>query len=135
MIIIAGYELVDAKKRDRYVAAHCVLVARARPFDGCIHVAITADSVDPERINSVELRDIEVMDEWRKQANAPDMEEPKHMEGEAARRHRWWPPLPYRVGECLPPAAQLRSCALSRAACRVRWSRSGRLGADRAASA
>ena len=38
-------------------------------------------------------------------------------------------------GECLPPAAQLRSCALSRAACRVRWSRSGRLGADRAASA
>jgi len=37
-------------------------------------------------------------------------------------------------GECLAPAAQLRSCALSRAACRVRWSRSGRLGADRAAS-
>ena len=33
----------------------------------------------------------------------------------------------------LTPAAQPRSCALSRAACRVRWSRSGRLGADRAA--
>jgi hypothetical protein len=32
-------------------------------------------------------------------------------------------------------AAQLRSWALSRAACRVRWSRSGRLGAARAASA
>jgi hypothetical protein len=29
--------------------------------------------------------------------------------------------------------AQLRSCALGRAACRVRWSRSGMLGADRAA--
>lgn len=34
---------------------------------------------------------------------------------------------------CTP--AQPRNCALSRAACRVRWSRSGRLGADRAASA
>jgi quinol monooxygenase YgiN len=32
-----------------------------------------------------------------------------------------------------PTAAQLRSCALRRAACRVRWSRSGRLGAARAA--
>jgi predicted RNA polymerase sigma factor len=42
---------------------------------------------------------------------------------------------PLRVGECLLPAAQPRTCALSRAACRVRWSRSGRLGADRAASA
>jgi len=81
MIIIAGYELVDAMERDTYVAAHRDLVSRARKFDGCIHVAITADSVDPERINSVEVwRDAEVMDEWRKQANAPDMEEPKHIE-------------------------------------------------------
>jgi quinol monooxygenase YgiN len=81
MIIIAGYELVDAEERDKYVAAHRDLVSRAREFDGCIHVAITADSVDPERINSVEVwRDAEVMDEWRKQANAPAMEEPKHME-------------------------------------------------------
>jgi hypothetical protein len=43
--------------------------------------------------------------------------------------------VPVIAPKCLPPAAQLRSCALSRAACRVRWSRSGRLGADRAASA
>ena len=53
MIIIAGYELVDVQERDKYVAAHRDLVSRAREFDGCIHVAITADSVDPERINSV----------------------------------------------------------------------------------
>jgi len=55
MIIIAGYELVDAQERDEYVAAHRDLVSRAREFDGCIHVAITADSVDPKRINSVEV--------------------------------------------------------------------------------
>jgi len=81
MIIIAGYELVDAEDRDRIVAVHRDLVSRAREFDGCIHVAITADSVDPERINSVEVwRDADVMGEWRKQANAPEVNEPKHME-------------------------------------------------------
>jgi quinol monooxygenase YgiN len=79
MIIIAGYELVDAKERDNHVAAYRDLVSRAREFDGCIHVAITADSVDPERVNTVEVwRDAEAMGEWRKQANAPATEEPKH---------------------------------------------------------
>ncbi len=53
MIIIAGYELVAVEERDKYVAAHRDLVSRARDFDGCIYVAITADSVDPERINNV----------------------------------------------------------------------------------
>lgn len=81
MIIIAGHELVDAQQRDEHVAAHRDLVLRARAFDGCMHVAITADSVDPERINSVEVwRDAEVMDEWRKQANGPDLEGPKYAE-------------------------------------------------------
>ena len=80
MIIIAGYELVDAEKRDRVVAAHRDLVSKAREVDGCMHVAITADSVDPERINSVEVwRDAEAMEQWRAQANAPDVEEPKYM--------------------------------------------------------
>ena len=81
MIIIAGYELVEASERDTCVAAHRDLVARAREFDGCIHVAITADSVDPERINSVEVwQDAEVMDRWRQQANAPDTTTPKYAE-------------------------------------------------------
>ena len=48
--------------------------------------------------------------------------------------HQGHPPGPTSLRD-LAPAAQLRSCALSRAACRVRWSRSARLGADRAASA
>lgn len=76
MIIIAGHELVDADKRDRIVEAHRDLVSRARELDGCLHVAIAADSVDPERINSVEVwRDSHAMEEWRGQANAPDTEE------------------------------------------------------------
>ena len=79
MIIIAGHELVDADKRDGVVEAHRDLVSAAREFDGCLHVAITADSVDLERINSVEVwRDAEVLEHWRAQANAPDAEEPKY---------------------------------------------------------
>jgi quinol monooxygenase YgiN len=79
MIIIAGHELVEAEKRDSVVDAHRDLVSRARAFDGCMHVAITVDSVDPERINSVEVwRDAEAMEQWRAQANAPDADEPKY---------------------------------------------------------
>jgi len=81
MIIIAGYELVNAKDRDTYVAAFRDLVSRAREFDGCIHVAITADSVDPERVNTIEVwRDAEAMIAWRRRAKAPRMEEPKHVD-------------------------------------------------------
>ena len=81
MIIIAGYELVEATQRDSCVAAHRDLVSRAREFDGCIHVAITADSVDAERINSIEVwRDADVMDRWRQQADTPDTAKPKRTE-------------------------------------------------------
>lgn len=78
MIIIAGYELVSAKVRDKYVDAFGDLVTRAREFEGCLHIAITADSVDPERITSVEIwRDAEALSKWRRQAKAPRTGKPK----------------------------------------------------------
>lgn len=78
MIIIAGHELVDAAGRDAYVDAHRDLVTRARGADGCIHVAITADSVDPGRVNSVEVwRDADAMDRWRAQVDAPQVAAPR----------------------------------------------------------
>ncbi len=81
MIIIAGHELVAAEKRDTFVAAFRDLITRARDFDGCIHVAITADSVDPERVNVIEVwRDVDAINKWRKQAKAPKVGKPKHME-------------------------------------------------------
>ena len=81
MIVIAGYELVSAKDRTKYVDAFCDLVSRGREFDGCVHIAITADSVDPERINSVEVwRDAEALDPWRRQAKLRARERPKYSE-------------------------------------------------------
>ena len=55
MWIIAGYITVDEDERDRYVAAHRDLVVRAREAPGCLDVAITADPVDPRRVNNFEL--------------------------------------------------------------------------------
>lgn len=81
MIIIAGHELVEAEQRDTFVAAFRDLITRARDFDGCIHVAITADSVDPERVNVIEVwRDADAWRKWRKQGKHPKVGKPKHVE-------------------------------------------------------
>jgi len=58
--------------RDRFVDAHRDLVERSRASDGCIHLAITADSVDPRRVNNVEVwTDSDALEAWRARANAP----------------------------------------------------------------
>lgn len=81
MIIIAGHVRVDAEGRDEYVTAFGDLVSRARAFDGCIHIAITADSVDPAQVNTVEVwRDAQALNRWRRRARAPRVRKPKHSE-------------------------------------------------------
>lgn len=81
MIIITGHELVDAARRDAVVERFADLVSRARESDGCIHFAISADSVDLERINTIEVwQDANALDAWREQADAPDADEIKHLD-------------------------------------------------------
>lgn len=73
MLIIAGYMEVDPDRRDEYVAAHQDLVRRARAYEGCLDVAITADGVNPARVNNFERWESqESLDAWRKVAHAPD---------------------------------------------------------------
>lgn len=80
MIVIAGHELVPAEDRDAFVAAFGDMVSRARKADGCIEVAITADSVDPERVNVLEVwRDAAAMNAWRRRAKGPKVAKPKHV--------------------------------------------------------
>ncbi len=72
MIIIAGYTLTDADKRDAAVAAFANMVERARKHDGCLDLSISADSVDPERVNLFECwRDQQSWNAWRKVAKGP----------------------------------------------------------------
>ena len=72
MIIIAGYSLTEADQRDAVVEAFAGMVARAREQDGCLDLSISADSLDPERLNLFELwRDQQALDAWRKVAKGP----------------------------------------------------------------
>ena len=72
MIIIAGYTLTESGKRDAAVEAFAGMVERARKQDGCLDVAISADPVEPDRINVFECwRDQRSLDAWRKVAKGP----------------------------------------------------------------
>jgi len=54
MLIIAGHLIVDVGDRDRYVADCVPAVQAARIAAGCLDFSLTADSVDPARINIYE---------------------------------------------------------------------------------
>ena len=54
MLIIAGYLIVDAADRDTYVTDSVTTVEQARRADGCLDFSITADSIDPGRIDIYE---------------------------------------------------------------------------------
>lgn len=72
MVIIAGYLKVAPADRDAYVDAHADLVLRARRHPGCLDLSISADPVDPGRVNMFELWESqEALDAWRRIANPP----------------------------------------------------------------
>jgi quinol monooxygenase YgiN len=76
MIIVAGYTLIAAHKRDTAVEAFADMVERARKYDGCLDLSISADSVDPERINLFECwRDQQSWKAWRKVAKGPKIKQ------------------------------------------------------------
>lgn len=54
MLIVAGSIHVDATARDGYVAECVAVVTQAREAPGCLDFAITADSLDPTRVDVYE---------------------------------------------------------------------------------
>ncbi|GAA4909045.1 quinol monooxygenase YgiN [Actinomycetospora succinea] len=74
MLIIAGHSRVAPERRDALVAEFADLVRRAREAPGCLDAAITADSVDPGRIDVLERWASQAdLDHWRSIAHAPDV--------------------------------------------------------------
>ena len=72
MIIIAGYSRTEKDKRDAAVESFAAMVGKARKQDGCLDLSMSADSVDPDRINLFECwRDDQSWNAWRKIAKAP----------------------------------------------------------------
>ena len=74
VLIIAGHVEVDAAHRDQVVATLQDVVRRARLAPGCLDAAITADPLDPTRVNNLERwESAEHLDQWRAVAHAPDI--------------------------------------------------------------
>ena len=73
MLIIAGQVRVAEAERDAYVTAFGDLVERARTAAGCLDVVISADPLDPGRVNMFEhWESQDALEAWRAVANAPD---------------------------------------------------------------
>lgn len=76
MLIIAGHVEVDPARRDEVVAALQDVVRRARAAPGCLDAAVTADPLDPARVNNVERWESpERLGQFRAVADAPDIGE------------------------------------------------------------
>jgi quinol monooxygenase YgiN len=62
MVIVAGHITVDPEERQSYLAGCMSVVEQARRADGCLDFAITADLLDPGRVN--------LFERWETQAAA-----------------------------------------------------------------
>ena len=78
MVIVAGHITVEPQQRESYLAGCVSVVARARGAAGCLDFAITADPIDPGRVN--------IFERWESQAalntargNAPGFEQAEAM--------------------------------------------------------
>ncbi len=60
MVIVAGHLVVDPEQRESYLAGCVSVVEQARRAAGCLDFAITADLVDPGRID--------IFERWESQA-------------------------------------------------------------------
>ena len=57
MVIVAGFIIVDPQQREAYLAGCEHVVAQARGAAGCLDFALSADLLDPGRINIFERWD------------------------------------------------------------------------------
>ena len=54
MVIVAGHIVVDPSQRDDYLSGCVDVVGQARSAPGCLDFAISADAIDPGRVNVFE---------------------------------------------------------------------------------
>jgi quinol monooxygenase YgiN len=60
MVIVAGHITVEPQQREAYLAGCVSVVEQARGTAGCLDFAITADLIDPGRVN--------IFERWASQA-------------------------------------------------------------------
>ncbi len=87
MLIIAGQLQVDAAQRDRYVADCVAVVEQARAAPGCLDFAISADTVEPDRVNVYERWESDD-DLHRFRGSGPDSEQAAQILDARVRKYR-----------------------------------------------
>jgi quinol monooxygenase YgiN len=60
MVIVAGHIVVDPQERDDYLSGCVEVVRQARRAAGCLDFALSADLIDPGRVN--------IFERWESQA-------------------------------------------------------------------
>jgi quinol monooxygenase YgiN len=60
VVIVAGYSIVDPAQRDAYLSGCADVVRQARRAPGCLDFALSADLLEPGRIN--------IFERWESQA-------------------------------------------------------------------
>ena len=80
MVIVAGHVTVEPQQREAYLADCVRVVEQARGAAGCLDFAITADLIDPGRIN--------IFERWASQAAVETFRGsgPSNEQGAAMRR-------------------------------------------------
>jgi len=72
MVVVAGHCRFPAEHRDAALAGYRTLIEAARRAPGCVDLSITADPIDPERIDICEIWAGEVqLNAWRRKAPHP----------------------------------------------------------------
>jgi quinol monooxygenase YgiN len=79
MVIVAGHITVDPEQRESYLAGCMSVVEEARRAAGCLDFAITADLLDPGRVN--------LFERWETQAAVETFRRsaPRNKQGTATR--------------------------------------------------
>jgi quinol monooxygenase YgiN len=73
VVIVSGHLIVDEAVRDDYLAGCAGVVAQARRAPGCLDFAISADLLDPARINvSERWASQSALDEFRGSGTGED---------------------------------------------------------------
>jgi quinol monooxygenase YgiN len=60
MVIVAGHIVVDPQQRDDYLSGCVEVVRQARRTAGCLDFALSADPIEPGRVN--------IFERWESQA-------------------------------------------------------------------